>query len=532
MYNWKNVQYANSSGILNAMNDSDKLANAGRQQILDSITGFGDDYSKLQTDKATAAIMGANTQEEAKALYTDYSTQGNGFINNDTLGQSFKEQNQTFRDIATHEDLLASNLQAREQTTQAMQIAEEQRAISLEQLNLDAEATKQTTVNAKQSNSIRAEQRPYLLDKLKLDNKATDQKVLTAMQTYNYNNKKNPLELAKFLVNIDHDKLNLSRDEIKKTAEVAQVNRENFVNASLSGLTENNNYQNADILKQLTQGAVATGVKDKAFYNQLNAYKLDHLRTTSPKFDLGSENITEQDLMEGVRLINEAAASFPGADTEARKMFVNQLMEDSGLKSIKSRLDAVKTFDKYKKEKAVDTFAEIEVKKAENRAKNGVSNWGSSNKQWDKSKTIDFFTKNYATVSNEWSPNASPITKFFEVLDRNLFAVRAGHVEETVKDGVTTPGDTQYTVAERNRAYYILANIVRFDEAGADEFHLGDQSGDSGNTLVPGGEGSISDVARSDWEDILRANGFKRDSEVNKASTGSLQNYYKRFNSN
>jgi len=99
MYNWKNVQYANSSGILGAMAENDKQAAAGRQQIVDSITGFGEDYSELQTGKATAALAGASTPEQAQDIFNQYQQGANGFVDQTALAENFRTQTKEFRDI-------------------------------------------------------------------------------------------------------------------------------------------------------------------------------------------------------------------------------------------------------------------------------------------------------------------------------------------------------------------------------------------------------------------------------------------------
>ena len=100
MYNWKNVQYANSSGILSAMAENDKQAAAGRQQIVDSITGFGDAYSELQTGKATAALAGASTPEQAQDIFNQYQQGANGFVDQTALAEKFRTQAKEFRDIS------------------------------------------------------------------------------------------------------------------------------------------------------------------------------------------------------------------------------------------------------------------------------------------------------------------------------------------------------------------------------------------------------------------------------------------------
>jgi hypothetical protein len=100
MYNWKNVQYANSSGILSAMAENNKQAAAGRQQIVDSITGFGDAYSELQTGKATAALAGASTPEQAQDIFNQYQQGANGFVDQTALAESLRTQTKEFRDIS------------------------------------------------------------------------------------------------------------------------------------------------------------------------------------------------------------------------------------------------------------------------------------------------------------------------------------------------------------------------------------------------------------------------------------------------
>jgi|SaaInlStandDraft_5_1057022.scaffolds.fasta_scaffold07078_2 hypothetical protein len=56
MLNWKNVQYANGSGLVNAIRDNNNQITKGNQQIIDSITGYADNRSTQETDQLVAAM--------------------------------------------------------------------------------------------------------------------------------------------------------------------------------------------------------------------------------------------------------------------------------------------------------------------------------------------------------------------------------------------------------------------------------------------------------------------------------------------
>jgi hypothetical protein len=583
MVNWKNVQYANTAGLVDSIRANNADAAKAKQDMITSLQDAGTTFSDQQTDAFNSAIQMAQNEDEVAQLMANRDS---SWLNMGNVNAAVQDRNVEFRDVAKHEDALATNLQAREQVKQTMGIAEERRGVELLQLGLDANATEQEIADMKQlheikaeqrtpllkklglandatnreilaakqkynfnnknnplliadlisqtkfreqqttdlklDNAIKTEQKPYLLEKLKLDNKATDQEILAAVQTYNFNNKMNPLKLDKYLVNINQEKLTLSRDEIKKTAEVTQVNRENFVNAGLSGLTQNNNYQNPDILKQLTQGALATGVKDTAFYDQLNAYKLDHLRTTAPKFDLGSTDTTEQDFMEGIRSINKAAASFPGADTKARKMFVDQLMEDSGLTTIKSRLDASRDFTKWKQEKAIETVNKILVEKAKKKIT------GTSSvlpKSMTKGDAQAYVTSAYGdTISDSfWDIATGPGNHMLGVLDK--FFDNPGKFPE----GHANVGQNRkaFTTKERDIARGILIPLLRFDETGWNEFSQGAQLEDAGGPNfqfwdflnMPENESTIEDLTPEAWYTLLEGNLFERLDKKSKKKT-------------
>ena len=96
MYTWNNVQYANSAGILNNMTANDKAAAEGRQQIVDSISGFGEDYSKLQTDEFNAAVNTAGSTEEVNQLM---SNRNSDWLNMTDVNANVKDRNKEFRDV-------------------------------------------------------------------------------------------------------------------------------------------------------------------------------------------------------------------------------------------------------------------------------------------------------------------------------------------------------------------------------------------------------------------------------------------------
>ncbi len=57
MYTWKNVDYADGSGLVDSIRKSNAQMAENDQAVVDSISGFGDDYSKLQTDAFISELM-------------------------------------------------------------------------------------------------------------------------------------------------------------------------------------------------------------------------------------------------------------------------------------------------------------------------------------------------------------------------------------------------------------------------------------------------------------------------------------------
>ena len=68
MLNWKNVQYANGSGLVNAIRDNNNQITKGNQQIIDSISQFGEDRTKLKTDNFISSLMALDDEKERQAL--------------------------------------------------------------------------------------------------------------------------------------------------------------------------------------------------------------------------------------------------------------------------------------------------------------------------------------------------------------------------------------------------------------------------------------------------------------------------------
>ena len=57
MYTWKNVDYADGSGLVDSIRKSNAQMAENDQAVVDAISGFGDDYSKLQTDAFISELM-------------------------------------------------------------------------------------------------------------------------------------------------------------------------------------------------------------------------------------------------------------------------------------------------------------------------------------------------------------------------------------------------------------------------------------------------------------------------------------------
>jgi hypothetical protein len=113
MLNWKNVQYANGSGLVNAIRGNNAQINENNKQVVDSISQFGDDYSKTQTDAAIARLAGSTDPQQAQDILRSYAQGGNGFVDQGLLADSYRDQTQEFRDNATHADTLLTNKSSR-----------------------------------------------------------------------------------------------------------------------------------------------------------------------------------------------------------------------------------------------------------------------------------------------------------------------------------------------------------------------------------------------------------------------------------
>jgi len=113
MLNWKNVQYANGSGLVNAIRGNNAQINENNKQVVDSISQFGDDYSKTQTDAAIARLAGSTDPQQAQDILRSYAQGGNGFVDQGLLADSYRDQTQEFRDNAAHADTLLTNKSSR-----------------------------------------------------------------------------------------------------------------------------------------------------------------------------------------------------------------------------------------------------------------------------------------------------------------------------------------------------------------------------------------------------------------------------------
>ena len=90
MLNWKNVQYANGSGLVNAIRDNNNQITKGNQQIIDSISQFGEDRTKLKTDNFISSLMALDDEKERQALIAGADK---SFLDLDAINTSNKAAN-------------------------------------------------------------------------------------------------------------------------------------------------------------------------------------------------------------------------------------------------------------------------------------------------------------------------------------------------------------------------------------------------------------------------------------------------------
>ena len=90
MLNWKNVQYANGSGLVNAIRDNNNQITKGNQQIIDSISQFGEDRTKLKTDNFISSLMALDDEKERQALIAGAEK---SFLDLDAINTSNKAAN-------------------------------------------------------------------------------------------------------------------------------------------------------------------------------------------------------------------------------------------------------------------------------------------------------------------------------------------------------------------------------------------------------------------------------------------------------
>ncbi len=113
MLNWKNVQYADGSGLVNAIRGNNAQINDNNKQVVDSISQFGDDYSKTQTDAAIARLAGSTDPQQAQDILRSYAQGGNGFVDQGALADSYRDQTKEFRAAESHSDSLLTNAATR-----------------------------------------------------------------------------------------------------------------------------------------------------------------------------------------------------------------------------------------------------------------------------------------------------------------------------------------------------------------------------------------------------------------------------------
>jgi len=550
---WANMQTTDLSGHVRAANQGVEVMRKSLADAAQSLTDYADNGEKTDTDALNAALQLASSQDEVDSIMTR-AKDSDSWLNMESVNATVGDRQKAFEATALHDSNLLTQTLDREVNQQALKQAKLMDPLLLTSQQSNTANVQQDTIGQQQDQDVTEEQRDLILQDLQ-------QKLNTQKQTYEQADRNNPLLLEKLQKEIDKttvdiagvrantnytnaqanstqsqqvikelaapgdrnltksqtkaNQLSSARDALKLDTEKVDANNKLFVNSSLSDLMKTGGYQDAASLTEYTQLAKANGVVDTEFYKLMDTWKLDALRKNGPKFDLSSTT-TDQELIAGVQQINEAAASFPGSSPEARKNFVDQLMVDSGLATAKQRMDATTVFNKYKKEKTVDTVLKIEAENAKQRAVNG-SSYGGSNKRLSKAKTMEFFATAYGEQDG-WFTLSSPTEKFFESLDKNLFAVREGSDEAT------------YTVKERERAYAILSQIVRFDKTGADEMHVGDQESSNWGWGFAGGEGSMEDLKKEQWEQILADNDFKRDADISKPNKNTFDKLLKKLN--
>lgn len=349
MYTWKNVNYADGSGLVDSIRKGNAQMAENDQAMVDAISGFGDDYSKLQTDSATAAIMSAATPEEAKAAYNQFAANESGFINKGTLGQTLKDQNQTFRDIATHEDNLTTNALSREANQLDMDIANEQRAIKLKQLGLNADATAQ--------------------------------EIADAQQAYDQNNLMNPERFKEIQQkNIDQ--------KFKHDKELKVLNDEIAVSDAMGWLLDDNLYLGADganQIRDIRQEMLANNVDPTLYNKQLAEMSIKNLVNTTGVID-NLDKASETDIVSAISKIkSDVINRFPGLSLDDAAKATSEMLIQSGVENRKGVLDAAKILKEFESKENIKQEHTKEIHEMDNKSKEAIA-WVNANNSGKSSK--------------------------------------------------------------------------------------------------------------------------------------------------
>ena len=376
MYTWKNVDYADGSGLVDSIRKSNAQMAENDQAVVDAISGFGDDYSKLQTDSAVASIMSAATPEEAKEAYNQLAANQSGFIDKGTLGQTLKDQNKTFRDIATHEDNLATNALNRKVNEQEFDINAENREI-------DLAIKQQQNANDKQAYDQNALMDPERFKKLQAENK---------QQKFEYEN----------LLKVKTD--------------------ENDVSDGMAWLLDNNLFLSTDganHIKDFRQEMLANNVDPSLYRDQLAAMSIKNLVNSTKVLD-NLDNASETDIVSAINKINrDVITRFPGLSLDDAAKATAEMLTQSGIKHKQGEFDAAKVIQAFKDKEQIKFDNEKKLQDAKYKREKEIA-WVKANSSGKasqgKTKLLDRLSKSEFAINNFFGIGDSPGTALMNKL--------------------------------------------------------------------------------------------------------------------
>jgi len=117
MVNWKNVQYANTAGLVDSIRANNADAAKANQDMLTSLQDAGTDFSDRKTAAFNSAIQMAQNKDEVAQLMANRDP---SWLNMGAVNTAVQDRNKEFRDIATQKDTFATNALIRDSKTQAL----------------------------------------------------------------------------------------------------------------------------------------------------------------------------------------------------------------------------------------------------------------------------------------------------------------------------------------------------------------------------------------------------------------------------